>query len=243
MCSRLADGHGRVCSRLADGMAGCAAGLQMARGNNSAAKCKGRREGVEKIMKKFKLYFDKEKEEAWLNGMCSRGLAMTKFFLGFYTFAPCEPGAYTYQVDMPPASRKFFGWWGRKREYVSFVEGTGAEYVCSWGFWVIFRKESAKGEFKLYTDIESRILLYQRVRLLFLVLGLYDFVVSLLDTYNVWNYAREFLLEKGSLPEFGGSPVVIPGLALMYLITLAMLTMAARFTVKIRRLKQEKIFS
>lgn len=211
-------------------------------GWGSAAKSKLCEEGMEKIMRKFKLYFDKEKEEAWLNGMCSKGWAMAHFFLGVYTFVPCGPGEYTYQVDMPPAPRRFGGWLEEKREYIAFVEGTGAEYVCSWGVWVIFRKETAKGKFELYTDPESKIWLYQRIRLLFLVIGLYDFLVSVLDTYNVWNYARDYLLAGGSLPNLDGSSILLPGLGLIYLITLVTLTMAARFTWKIRRLKQEKFF-
>ena len=75
---------------LGDGHIAC--GSKKHRGRNDQA------------MKKFKLYFDKEKEETWLNEMCGKGLAMTKFFLGVYTFAPCEPGAYIYQIDTPPAS-------------------------------------------------------------------------------------------------------------------------------------------
>ena len=119
-------------------------------------------------MRKFRLYYDKEKEEAWLNEMCRQGWAMTKFFLGVFQFMPCEPGKYTYQVDMPGLPGTFGMHSGIKKEYIDFVEATGAEYVCSWGFWLIFRKETEQGDFKLYTDKESRIKLYRRIRFLFL---------------------------------------------------------------------------
>ena len=198
---------------------------------------------TDQAMKKFKLYFDKEKEETWLNEMCGKGLAMTKFFLGVYTFAPCEPGAYIYQIDMPPASGKLWEWCQRKREYVAFVEGTGAEYVCSWGAWVIFRKESAKGEFELYTDAESKIIMYQRIRLLFLAVGLYEFVMSIIDTYNFWNGAKEALMAGKGLADLEGSHFYLSGLAILYLMAICMFTMVVRFTIKIRRVKQEKIFS
>lgn len=33
-------------------------------------------------MKKFKLYYDKDKEEAFLNDMSAKGHAMKRFFLG-----------------------------------------------------------------------------------------------------------------------------------------------------------------
>ena len=57
-------------------------------------------------MRKFRLYYDKEKEEEWLNEMCRKGWGMTNFFLGFYTFEPCASGEYTYQVDFPDFQRK-----------------------------------------------------------------------------------------------------------------------------------------
>ena len=52
-------------------------------------------------MRKFRLYYDKDKEEIWLNQMCSKGWGMTRFFMGVYTFEPCIPDEYTYQVDLP----------------------------------------------------------------------------------------------------------------------------------------------
>ena len=51
-------------------------------------------------MKKFKLYYDKDKEEAFLNEMSAKGYAMKRFFLGLYTFEKCRPGEYTYRVDL-----------------------------------------------------------------------------------------------------------------------------------------------
>lgn len=73
-------------------------------------------------MRKFRLYYDKEKEEAWLNEMCRQGWAMTKFFLGVFQFMPCEPGKYTYQVDMPGLPGTFGMHSGIKKEYIDFVE-------------------------------------------------------------------------------------------------------------------------
>ena len=52
-------------------------------------------------MKRFRMYYDKDAEEVWLNEMCQKGWAMTSFFAGLYTFAPCQPGEYIYQIDMP----------------------------------------------------------------------------------------------------------------------------------------------
>ncbi|MEI2803100.1 MAG: hypothetical protein V9E84_05200 [Trichococcus flocculiformis] len=38
------------------------------------------------MMKKFKLYYDKDKEEAFLNDMSAKGYAMKRFFLGIVYF-------------------------------------------------------------------------------------------------------------------------------------------------------------
>ena len=50
-------------------------------------------------MIRFRLYFDKDKETAWLNEMSRRGWAMNGFFAGFYRFEKCDPGEYIYQID------------------------------------------------------------------------------------------------------------------------------------------------
>lgn len=50
-------------------------------------------------MIKFRLYYDKDKETEWLNGLANEGWAMKGFFAGFYSFEPCEKGEYTYQID------------------------------------------------------------------------------------------------------------------------------------------------
>ena len=52
-------------------------------------------------MKKFRLHFDKDKEERWLDEMSQKGWAMVEYFAGIYVFVPCKPGAYTYRVDIP----------------------------------------------------------------------------------------------------------------------------------------------
>lgn len=184
-------------------------------------------------MRKFRLYYDKDKEEEWLNEMCSKGWAMTKFFLGVYTFEPCSPGKYTYQVDLPDTHGKIRMGDGEKREYIDFVESTGAEYVCSWGFYVIFRKEAEKGTFKLYTDAESKIGLYRRIRLLFLVVGLMEFGLAIGQTANYLH------IEEG-LWDPGINIFLWSCLGVIYLIILVLLVMVIRITRKIHRLKYQK---
>lgn len=112
-------------------------------------------------MIKFRLYYDKDKEEKFLNEMSSKGYAMKKFILGFYTFEKTKPNEYTYRVDLIRDKTQ-----KELHEYISLIEESGAEFVQRWGIWAIFRK---KGEFELYTDIASQISLYKRIRSSFII--------------------------------------------------------------------------
>lgn len=113
-------------------------------------------------MKKFRLYFDKDKETAFLNAMVQKGYAMTGFFAGLYSFDVCEPGKYIYQVDFTE------GMFRVSNEYREFMQDMGVEIVALWGPWVILRKKAADGEFQLYTDVESSIEHYTRIKWMFL---------------------------------------------------------------------------
>lgn len=199
---------------------------------------------MEERMKKFRLYYDKDKEEIWLNEMCNRGWSLVGFFLGIYTFEPCECGKYIYQIDMPKMSSIFGKMNREKKEYIDFVESTGAEYVCSWGAYVIFRKEASKGEFKLYTDKESKINLYQRIRLLFLSIGILELSMSIIQTLNVTGFMKRFLTyPNGNIFELDGNVVadiviMMFSLGIIYFVTLVFWIMIIRFTIKIYHLKK-----
>ena len=127
-------------------------------------------------MKKFKLYYDKDKEEAFLNDMSANGHAMKRFFLGMYTFEKCQPNEYTYRVDL--ISDKTVE---QRNELYDLIRDSGGELVQTWGIWAIFRK---KGNFELYTDPESQIKQFRRIRTIFLRLALMEFILSLPNWYN-----------------------------------------------------------
>jgi len=112
-------------------------------------------------MKKFRLYLDKDTEQDWLMKMSKEGWAFSKFVLGVYTFVPCEPGQYIYQIDL------LDNWVGDKKDFAEFMEDSGIEVVSQWYRWVFLRKKAAEGPFDLYTDTESKIAQYSRVRKFF----------------------------------------------------------------------------
>lgn len=102
-----------------------------------------------------------EKEEKWLNEMAAKGFAMVSVRGGiFYEFKKCEPGEYTYRLEllehnvMSPESI----------HYIQFVEDTGVEMIGSWIRWVYFRKKAKDGEFDLFSDLDSKVNHYIRIR-------------------------------------------------------------------------------
>ncbi len=183
-------------------------------------------------MKKFRLYFDKEKEEAWLNELSQRGWAMTGFFAGLYTFMPCEPGKYIYRVDMRGEAGRTPVWRNDYEEYIELVEETGAEYVCRWGWWLIFRKEAEKGEFTLYTDVESQIALYKRIRWMFLFVGMLECSLALSNTGNLLDFWNRF----GYFDGIGF--FIFAAVFFAWLVTVGFFLMSLKFTLKMRKLRR-----
>ncbi len=183
-------------------------------------------------MKRFRLYFDKEKEEVWLNKMSQRGWAMTGFIAGLYTFMPCEPGKYIYRVDMRGEAGRTPIWRNDYQEYIEFVEETGAEYVCRWAWWLIFRREATKGEFTLYTDAESHIALYKRIRWMFLFFGMMELSLALSNVRSLLDFWDKF----GYFDSMGF--VLFAAVLFAWFIAVGFFLMSLKFTLKMRKLRR-----
>lgn len=134
-------------------------------------------------MLKFRLYFDKDEETAWLNEMSKEGWAMERFFAGFYRFEQCEPGKYLYQVDF---GEKLFA---ITEEYREFMEEAGVEILQPWGYWIILRKPASEGKFELYTDVDSSIEHYSKICKMFKVVLIIEIIVFFFELYAGMNGA------------------------------------------------------
>jgi hypothetical protein len=136
-------------------------------------------------MLKFRLYYDKDEEEDWLKKMCLNGWAFRKFFLGFYTFEKCEPGEYNYQIDLLDS------WNGEKDDYAAFMEDAGVEVIAQWYRWVYLQKRASDGPFEMYTDIESKIAQYNKIKnffKVFLVMEIICFFIELFAAISNSSY-------------------------------------------------------
>ena len=132
-------------------------------------------------MTKFRLYFDKDKETVWLNEMAAKGYALIGFFAGFYTFEKTEPGEYIYQIDF--GSKMF----AIDPNYREFMEETGVEIIDNWGYWVFLRKKAAEGEFELYTDVDSQIEHYTKIRNMFKIVTLVELICFIMELFATMN--------------------------------------------------------
>lgn len=129
-------------------------------------------------MIRFKFYFDKDKETRWLNDMSDQGWAMNGFFAGFYRFEPCEKGKYTYQIDF---GNEFFS---VSDDYREFMSDSDIEIIQSWGFWVFLRKLSSEGEFQLYTDVDSKIEHYKKIRNMFKAVTVIELICLFIELFS-----------------------------------------------------------
>lgn len=94
-----------------------------------------------------------EEEEAWLNEMARMGKALVSARYLTYEFEDSAPGEYAVRLEMlsdSPCSDE-------GRQYLAFVEETGAEHVGRVLRWVYFRKKVAEGPFELHGDNATRI--------------------------------------------------------------------------------------
>jgi hypothetical protein len=171
-------------------------------------------------MLKFKLYYDKDEEEEWLRKMSLNGWAFKKFFLGVYSFEACEPGEYSYQIDL------LENWNGEKKDYASFMEDAGVKVISQWWRWVYLQKKTADGPFEMYTDAESKIAQYSKIKSffkVFLVIEIICFFMELMATINTGSFV------------FGMFTVILA------MISLAILKVVWKCNWKIGQFKREEI--
>jgi len=123
----------------------------------------------------WKAYWNYEKEEKWLNEMAAKGLALTDYSWCRYAFADCEPGEYTYRIEL----LQHLPYHPESQKYMRFMEDNGVEHVASYNAWIYFRKKTSEGTFDIYSDIDSRIRHYRRVNLMWSLLACAEILVGI----------------------------------------------------------------
>ena len=159
-----------------------------------------------------------EEEEKWLNEMSAKGLNLVGVGFGKFVFEEGTPGEYHFHIEW----LKHFPSHPETVSYIHFLEETGVEHVGSFKMWAYFRKKTSDGVFDLFSDIDSRIIHYKRIRNLLLCL-------FPLEILAFWINAT-----SSSIANFGCSSFL--GI-LIILITIGMI----KIMVKIKHLKKERI--
>lgn len=141
--------------------------------------------------------FNFEEEERWLNEKSANGEHLTDVGLCRYVFEDGEPGKYIYRLEMLNESPNHY----KSREYLKFLEETGAEHIASILKWVYLRKKTSDGPFDIYSDIDSKIKHYERIInlaniLIFiqLLIGIPNLIFSLMGNFINNVYLLNFIL-------------------------------------------------
>ncbi len=136
---------------------------------------------MKKIIHKLFWAWEFDKEEKWLNEMAAKGLRLTSVSFCKYEFEECLPGEYSIRLELLENNIKH----ADSKQYIEFVEETGATYIGSVINWVYFSKKATNGAFDLYSDKQSRIKYLNRILILLgwiIVLNLY------IGVYNLFIY-------------------------------------------------------
>ena len=125
---------------------------------------------MRQVIRKWFWAWEFDKEEKWLNDMAAKGKALVSARYITYEFEDSAPGEYAVRLEMlenSPASDE-------GRQYVEFVESTGAEHVGRVMKWVYFRKKTADGPFELHGDNATRIKHLRGIIRLLVPLGIFN---------------------------------------------------------------------
>lgn len=140
-----------------------------------------------KVVRKF--FLDFEKEEKFLNDMSTKGYAMKKYTFGKYVFEETEKNEYKYRIEFlnNEVSHK------DSKQYIAFLSEMGIECVASYWNWVYLRKKD--GDFDMYSDLDSRIKHYKKIRMYNLTIIILNLVIGLLN-----QTAGQYLVRRGFPP-------------------------------------------
>jgi len=180
----------------------------------------------------WKLFYDFEKEEEWLNTMAAKGWNLTGVNHTNYTFEDNDAPNYTYRIALLEHTRSH----PDTISYIRFMEEAGAEHVASYWRWAYFRKNTSDGSgFQIYTDTTSQLQHYKRLIRLFMWVLVANTVAVLLQLPSI------ILIATGNGLAISYINVVM--LFVLFYIYVLICRPLSRFTKVVKELKyQQEIF-
>lgn len=143
----------------------------------------------------WKVYYDYEKEERWLNDMSARGLAMVDYSWCRYVFEEAPQGQWIYRIELLEQLANH----PESVAYLRFLEESGVEVVATYMRWVYLRKPATEGAFDLYSDLDSKLAHYKRIHLFWMTLFCAEFAIGMSNL----TIALSRLLGSQPNPELG----------------------------------------
>jgi hypothetical protein len=116
--------------------------------------------------------------------MSAKGLAFTGYNFFRYTFADGRQGEYIYRIELlknPPGHPE-------SRRYLSFMAENDIEVVEIWFRWVYFRRKAENGPFDIFSDIDSQLMHYRRIGMLWLPLACMEMSIGIYNLYEGLDY-------------------------------------------------------
>lgn len=173
-------------------------------------------ETIKPKLRKYRLFFvwQHEEEEQWLNEMSAQGYQLVKVGFCSYLFEQGSPNEYIYRLellDQLPSHPDSLA-------YLHFLEETGIEHIGSMLRWVYYRKKADQGAFDLYSDIDSKIRHFNRMRGMLLLVSIVNVPLFISNL-------------SGDMPVFN---------IVFLLIFVLFLTGVLKISGKIRKLEKEK---
>jgi len=179
----------------------------------------------------FKIFYNYEKEERWINSMSAKGMALVDYFWTRYVFEEEEPGKYIYKIE-------FLDKMGSKNieniAYVTFLEDLGVECVGIYMHWATLRKEAKDGPFEIYTDLDSRIKNCRKMSRWWLSLAAFEGAIGVYELI-----LTGIRISIGDISLF--SMILFPSVIMAFTILFFSLGWAARTKLK-ELIKKSKIY-
>ena len=103
----------------------------------------------------FKLFFDYNKEESWLNELGAQGFKLLDYKNSCYYFEKEEQG-YQYKIDLPTNPWKSRFNQQERQEFLDFLQDLGLDLVAQSQGKAYLRRLAKEDDFKIYIDLPSR---------------------------------------------------------------------------------------
>lgn len=156
-------------------------------------------------MKKFRIFYDKDAETAWLNKLSDEGYQLVSFKMGMYEFEQRDAGKYYYTVDL--IDRSNF----RLDIYRSTLEKVGIEVIEHFGNYVYLRKLKETGPFTISRPVVDQIAQYNRIGLMFIAMMFVEFIAGLAEFVGG-------ILTKQPVPFIIGMVLIIVGISFLRIV-------------------------